>query len=124
MPKNSGTLTRNATLISKWIYRFSNERESLWRRVVCAKSGINPTTKFPYFNKSTKKSSLLNLIGPMLERNKHMSNVVQEEFKKLTWNGFNADFWVDDWICFGALKDIFPHIFALAVAKNNIVCQL
>lgn len=40
----------NAALIVKWIYRFTNERDSLWRRVVCAKSGVDATvTHYQHF---------------------------------------------------------------------------
>lgn len=49
MPMDKGCLDiarmedLNATLIVKWIYGFANERDTLWRRVVCAKSDGDPS---------------------------------------------------------------------------------
>lgn len=57
----------NAALILKWIYKFANESDTLWRRVVCAKSGDDPSCLLSIVTKSGRKSSLFNLIGSMLE---------------------------------------------------------
>lgn len=48
-PSNRGGLSIshlnyfNVALIIKWIFKFTNERDSLWKRVVCAKSGADPS---------------------------------------------------------------------------------
>lgn len=59
----------NTILISKLIYRFDNKRNSLWRKMVCAKSGSNPSRLLPTINRSSRKSSMFNLVGMILDRN-------------------------------------------------------
>lgn len=37
----------NTGLIMKWIFRFANNRDSLWRKVVSAKSGLDSRCLVP-----------------------------------------------------------------------------
>lgn len=59
----------NTALVVKWIYIFANERDNLWRRVVCARSGVDPCKILPIVTSSSRKSSLFNIIGLLLDRN-------------------------------------------------------
>lgn len=52
-------------LIVKWIYRYANELDSLWRRVVNAKSGVDSNSMLHPVNSSGRKSLLFNLIASL-----------------------------------------------------------
>lgn len=106
----------NVALLSKSIYVFGNETYSLWRRVVCIKSNIDPFRMLPIINRSIRKS-LLNLIGSILDKQDQVSSTVLQGFRPLITNGLNADFWSDNWTSLGHLKDSFYRKFALFVDK-------
>lgn len=53
----------------KWIYRFANEKNKLWRKVVSIRSGVDPNIILLLVTKSSRKSTLINLIKIMLDRN-------------------------------------------------------
>lgn len=76
----------NVALIVKWRYRFFNERDNLWRRVVCAKSGVDLSRMLHIINRSSKKSSLFNLIWSLLDKNDRVSFLVQQGFRSLIRN--------------------------------------
>lgn len=76
----------NVTLIvNKWIFRYVNERESLWCRVVYAKSGV--------------ESILLKTIGTILDRNIRAATTVNGCFHHLVGNGHCTDFLIDNLPC-------------------------
>lgn len=62
------------------IFRFANEHESLCRQIMCAKSGNDPNRLLSHFDRSSRKSVLLNLIGSILDRNLKASEIVQRDF--------------------------------------------
>lgn len=106
----------NAALLIKWIYR---ERDRLWRRVVCAKSGAGPSCLSLTCNRRSSKSTLVNIIGLLLDRNEKAAALVLGGFKYLIGNGSNSDFWCDNWTDRGELKVMFPMIFALSNTKEG-----
>lgn len=79
----------NVALIVKWIYRFANELDS--KRVLSAKSGVNPNRILPIVSSSTKKSLLFNLISSLLDRNDSV-RTFKQGFKMIIGNSLNADF--------------------------------
>lgn len=82
----------NATLIVKWIFMFTNKCDSIWRQIVCAKSGIDPNRLLLFLDRPAIKSLLLSLIGSTLDRNPNASEIVQQEFSVIIDNGLNVDF--------------------------------
>lgn len=86
----------NAALLVKWIYRYGNENDRLWRRVVCAKSGSDPRSLIMNFNGRNRKSFLVNSISSTLDRDKKVAQLASESFRILIGNGENSDFWTDD----------------------------
>lgn len=43
----------NVALLAKWVYRYVNDGNHLWRRVVCTKSGTNPSRMLSNINHSS-----------------------------------------------------------------------
>lgn len=98
-------------------------RDSLWRRVVGAKCGVDPFTMLPNIVWFSRKWSLFNLIGSLFYKNKGVSSIVQQDFRTVIENGFNADFWLEDWTGRGILKHLFPCVFALAIVKESLIAN-
>lgn len=45
----------------------------------------------------------------------------RNNFRLLIWNSSNSDVWADNWTSRGALKFVFPRIFALSSSKQGHV---
>lgn len=82
----------NVALLVKWISCYKNEIDSLWKRVVCAKSGADPNSLTLSFSTRSKKSSLINLIRSLLDRNNVVASAVSSRFRHLVRNGVHSDF--------------------------------
>lgn len=57
----------------------------------------------------------------MLDRNEHVSSIVQQGFRTLIGNGINIDFWDDDQTRLGSFEVMFPRIFTYFVLKHGLV---
>lgn len=59
---------------------------------MCTKGGIDPSRMFSHFNRSSKKSILINLIRLMFDRDEQVYSIAQLGFRTLLSNGLNVDF--------------------------------
>lgn len=107
----------NTTFIVQWIFRFTIERDSLWRKVVCAKSEADPSRMLPVVTRCNRKYSSVNLIGSFHDMNDKVTLLVQEDFRMLIGDSFNNNFWSNDWVDIGILKDMLPRVFAQVANK-------
>ena len=48
----------NDCLLIKWWWKFANEEEALWKKVVCSKYNLNGGVLFPAFNQCKRVSKL------------------------------------------------------------------
>lgn len=111
----------NTTLLVKWIYRYGNKPDRLWRCVVCAKSNAKPRSLIMPLNRRSRHSILVKLIGSLMDRNECVSGVTTESFRLLIGNGSNTDFWADNWTGKGVFKVLFPGIFPIILSKQGSV---
>lgn len=98
-----------------------NESDRLWKLVVCAESDIDPYCLSFSFDRRSRGSTLVNLIGLLMDRNLRVSNLVSHGFKHLIGNGIHSEFWIDNWMGRGELKMMFPRIFAPTIVKQEPV---
>lgn len=85
----------NIALVSKWFYKYGNEREFLEKGCMC-KKWLDLARMLPIINRSTRKSSLFDLIGSMMDGNDEASSLVRQGFRPLIGNGINVDFRSDN----------------------------
>lgn len=78
------------TLLVKWIYHCGNDRDRLWRRVVCAKSGLDLNSLALTFNRSSRRSTLTNTISSFLDKNERACVIFQGGFRHLIGNWSNS----------------------------------
>lgn len=88
----------NAALLAKRVYRYANNRDHLWRRVVCAKSGLDQGRMLLVINQVSRRSVLFNLLGIIMGRNNQVSNLINSSFRVLIGNGVNVNIWNDNWM--------------------------
>uniref|UniRef100_A0A7C9ALA2 Reverse transcriptase domain-containing protein n=1 Tax=Opuntia streptacantha TaxID=393608 RepID=A0A7C9ALA2_OPUST len=106
----------NEALLGKWLWRFLNEKDNLWRKVVAIKYG---TTNYGWYPSKTSGS-----YGCSLWR--HISKCWEwflPHFYFEVGDGTTISFWQNQWNGEGLLKDLFPSLFALAQDKEAFVAD-
>lgn len=86
----------NKVLAATWIFRFANDKDSLWRKVVCAKSNGGPDRLMLALGNHNNNSVLLGFVESSIGRNGHVRDVVNKQFKILIGDGQDIDFSYDD----------------------------
>jgi hypothetical protein len=104
----------NKALLGKWLWRFGNEQDSLWRQVIVSKYGFqregwcSEEARGPY--------------GVSLWRNIRKNWGVFSNFASYkVGDGFPIHFWDDIWCGERALKSSFPKFYSLARDKEALV---
>ncbi|GKA81332.1 RNA-directed DNA polymerase, eukaryota [Tanacetum coccineum] len=87
----SSLFALNRALMFKWVWRFFNQSDSLWVRVIHAIHGVDG------------RIGRAGNVGPTSD---------------LIGNGSNTSFWKDRWRGEQRLKEVFPRIYALEVNKH------
>lgn len=80
----------------KWIYNYSNNREALWRNVVCAYSKGDSNSLMLYIGNRENNSMLLGFVNAALGSNSDAREVISQEVRILIGNGWHSGFWNDD----------------------------
>ena len=109
-----GLTNLNRVLLSKWSWRFANERDSLWRFVIGTKFGEDEggwCTRVPNGPYDT---------GLWKEIRKDWE-ILRPRVAFIVGNGRRVQFWKDAWCGEVALCTLFPSLFALAVHKEASV---
>lgn len=117
---------KNKALLLKWAWRFGREKDSFWRRAICAGYGWNEQILL--------LSSLvenINLCYPLLHdilkvlvEDTVISKVFNENCVCCIGQGNNVRFWQDPWVETTPLFTKFPRMFALATNKNAKVSEM
>ena len=107
----------NKALMCKWCWRFANERDSLWRKVICSKFGEDyGGWCFGDINEGFG-------VGLWKEIRKEWPQLIQNTYLALG-NGRRISFWKDVWCGEEALSLMFPNLFRLTAQKNARVADL
>jgi len=93
----------NVALLGKWLLRFFNEKDSLWRRVVRSKYADNGFGWYPSRPKGAYGQGLWRFI---------------QLFSFRVGVGSSISFWHDRWCEEGPLRDLFPSLYVLAVNRD------
>lgn len=107
----------NDALLRKWLWRFSNEPEALWRRIIEGKHGCDSNgwdakkTKQPY------GMGLWRVICNIIDKFK-----LGLEHK--VGNGRKTRFWEDRWSGEEVLKDKYPNLFEVSRKKGVWVNEI
>ncbi|WRX10498.1 Reverse transcriptase zinc-binding domain - like 2 [Theobroma cacao] len=128
-PKSQGGLgildleLKNRALLSKWLWRYANEPDYLWRIVVAAINKLNPSFMIPSGKVSNLSFLWKQISKPLLPGNNY-HNFVISGFGHSLGNGTTISFWNDAWLENSTLSVLFPRIHALAVDKKASIASL
>ena len=101
----------------KWCWRFANERDSLWRKVIRSKFGED------YGGWSSGDINGGFGVGLWKEIRKEWTQLFQNTYLALG-NGSRISFWKDAWCGEEALSLTFPNLFRLTAQKKAKVAEL
>lgn len=124
-PKSKGGLgirnlfVMNRALLAKWWWRFAVEKDSLWKRVLCARFGWD-IKEWDLSNfLITNELCFLNYISSLLKDTLFCSTF---GFVGVDWalvNGARISFWDDVWISDNPLKYSFQRLYHLSTQKRH-----
>ncbi|GJS54022.1 RNA-directed DNA polymerase, eukaryota [Tanacetum coccineum] len=110
----------NRALLFKWIWRFHNEKNTLWSRFICAlygnSGGLNKRLKVSY---TSNWVSIVNEISRLKDNNIDLMKFL----KKRVGNGRDTRFWEDVWRGDMSFKSCFPRVYALEIDKKISVAD-
>nr|XP_043616234.1 uncharacterized protein LOC122588171 [Erigeron canadensis] len=111
----------NVALLSKWLWRFKNEPNSLWRRVI---DSIHDTKRGWLHVKVNKYlPGTWNNIVKCFESVKVVGKGINCLLKGVVGNGHDISFWLDNWIGEEPLRHKYPLLFKLEKNKKAMVAD-
>uniref|UniRef100_A0A2N9E3N6 Endonuclease/exonuclease/phosphatase domain-containing protein n=1 Tax=Fagus sylvatica TaxID=28930 RepID=A0A2N9E3N6_FAGSY len=93
----------NRALLGKWLWRYGNERESLWRRIIHSKYGSFPRR---WISATIPGSYGVGLWKNIRKDWAHFARYLRFEVR----DGTQIKFWNDSWCEIGPLKEAFPEV--------------
>nr|GEZ46890.1 RNA-directed DNA polymerase, eukaryota, reverse transcriptase zinc-binding domain protein [Tanacetum cinerariifolium] len=111
----SSLFALNRALMFKWVWRFFNQRDSLWVRVIHAIHGVDG--RIGRAGNIRYTSIWCDIIKEIDRLASPEIDLISMMHKKI-WNGLNTSFWEDRWRGEQQLKEAFSCIYALEVNKH------
>ena len=107
----------NKTLLAKWNWRFANEREALWNKVIRGKYG---EARGGWCSREVREAHGLGLWKGIRADWK----LVSDRLAFIVGNGRRVSFWRDRWCGESPLCMTFPSLFALTIEKEAWVADI
>ncbi|MFS7958360.1 putative RNA-directed DNA polymerase [Helianthus anomalus] len=111
----------NIALMSKWIWRFRNDENSLWKAVIVSIHDTKRSWSSMPCNKNM--GGVWKAIVNELDKTQVGGVRFHQNLKGIAGNGQCIRFWSDPWACSQPLKDCFPSLFRLEKDKKCKVCD-
>ncbi|KAE8670566.1 hypothetical protein F3Y22_tig00112124pilonHSYRG00037 [Hibiscus syriacus] len=107
----------NRALLGKWSWRFANDRETMWKKVICCKFNLDPNVLM--FNE--KLPAYASWIWKSVVSNHFKQDQFGVKFRNLykvrVGDGGSIKFWYDCWAHDYPLNLVFLRMFVLSVNK-------
>ncbi|KAG5616439.1 hypothetical protein H5410_016263 [Solanum commersonii] len=119
--KNGGLGVRNLkvhnmSLLSKWLWRYSQEEQALWKEIINHKYGQEDFWCTSEVNE-TYGVRVWRTIRNLWESLKNNSKIV-------VGKGDKTKLWLDDWCGNGILRDLFPILFSICTNTNSKIEEM
>ncbi|KAL5713933.1 hypothetical protein ACHQM5_015964 [Ranunculus cassubicifolius] len=104
----------NVSLLSKWMWKYTQGSDQLWRRVIKEKFGEEPGGWFSHCNKGPIKYSLWRAILKVKDFFKYCSSFE-------VGRGDSIQFWHSNWLGGDQLKNQFPVLYSRSRNKDGFI---
>ncbi|GMJ04569.1 hypothetical protein like AT3G24255 [Hibiscus trionum] len=125
-PKEHGGLgffdlrLKNRALLNKWIWRYSVEPDSLWRKIIDAKYDYEQSNLVPKPITNRYSSRVWrNILLPLQNSN----DLFSSNLCFVLGDGKAIQFWDDYWTEVPSLRQAFPRIFSIALRKRGCIAD-
>ena len=109
----------NAALLSKWVWRFKRENNTLWKTFIIA---CHPSRhRWSFLPLSSRSSGCWAVIVRLGDKLKFGDRLFHGCFRGKVGDGHSIRFWLDHWVLDGPLKENFPSIFSIDTRKDCTV---
>ena len=108
---------KNKALLLKWLWRFPNEQDALWAKIIKSKFGLHENKWDSCLARRSTSRSPWKFISSLYEDYGHMVS-----FK--VGNGRRIRFWEDVWWGEEAFYVRFPNLYRLSLAQNCNIAEL
>lgn len=109
----------NLSLIDKWWWRFSKERDSLWVKVIRGKYNLDQGCWFPHLPASSQVTNIWKGICSITNTSSCISALIQEGFRVKIGSGPETLFWDHVWFGYRAIKEMYPRLFLISSIKRR-----
>ncbi|XP_039072016.1 uncharacterized protein LOC120219245 [Hibiscus syriacus] len=111
----------NRALLEKWFWKFANDSESIWKRLISSK--YNQDNNLISFSKKypTNASWIWKSVVNNHFKEDEFGAKISSMFQVKVGNGERIRFWVDIWALDHPLKTVFPRIYALSLNQFGII---
>ena len=126
LPKAFGGLNvgnlyhRNLALLFKWLWRFLNEPDSLWKQLVQTKYKYGAAFTLAKLSPPKSGGPWRNIITALF-RNEAAKNLTLHNTRKQVGAGSHTLFWEDLWVGDSTLANQFPRLFRLNSNPHGMV---
>ncbi|KAL4353692.1 hypothetical protein GQ457_06G031150 [Hibiscus cannabinus] len=129
LPKSLGGLgivdldVQNRALLGKWIWKFANDRDGFWKKVIASKYHYELNCLLPIAQHSGKHSWIWNGVMKSFGKDDQFGTCLRNNFIVQLGDGKSINFWNDSWVCEVPLRFKFPRIFAICQNKSGVVAE-
>ncbi|KAK0598705.1 hypothetical protein LWI29_037213 [Acer saccharum] len=111
---------KNKALIAKWVWRFSKEDSSLWRRVIIARYGLDENCLL--WKGSTVKgaSHFVKAVASLFTMGSRSKNILKDGVKAVIGDGSRIKFWDDPWADEATLKSLSQKFLHLPLIRRGL----
>jgi len=113
---------KNVALLFKWWWRFADEEEPLWKKVIQSihkeGKGIIPSSSV------TRYTGPWQTVKKMINDKQPMSIKFMQNLQVEVGDGERTKFWKDPWIQNGLIMNLFLDLYAISSQQNTVIASM